>query len=48
MDFLSHLSKYLNQEEIDKLNASLKHKSEHALLLNLKKMNCHDPAGTNP
>ena len=39
MDFLSHLSKYLNQEEIDKLDASLKGKSEHALLLNTKKMN---------
>ena len=39
MDFLSHLSKYLNQEEIDKLEASLKGKSEHALLLNTSKMN---------
>ena len=39
MDFLSHLSKYLNQEEINKLDASLKGKSEHALLLNTKKMN---------
>ena len=39
MDFLSHLSKYLNQEEIDKLDASLKGKSEHALLLNTSKMN---------
>ena len=38
MDFLSHLSKYLNQEEIAKLDASLKGKSEHALLLNTKKM----------
>ena len=38
MDFLSHLSKYLNQEEIAKLGASLKGKSEHALLLNTKKM----------
>ena len=38
MDFLSHLSKYLNQEEITKLDASLKGKSEHALLLNTNKM----------
>ena len=38
MDFLSHLSKYLNQEEIAKLDASLKGKSEHALLLNTRKM----------
>ena len=38
MDFLSHLSKYLNQEEINKLDSSLKGKSEHALLLNTKKM----------
>ena len=38
MDFLSHLSKYLNQEEIAKLDASLKGKSEHALLLNTNKM----------
>ena len=38
MDFLPHLSKYLNQEEIAKLDASLKGKSEHALLLNTSKM----------
>ena len=39
MDFLSHLSKYLNQNEIAQLDASLKGKSEHALLLNTTKMN---------
>ncbi len=38
MDFLSHLSKYLNQDEIAKLEASLKQKSQHALLLNTNKM----------
>ena len=38
MDFLSHLSKYLNQDEIAKLEASLKQKSQHALLLNANKM----------
>ena len=38
MDFLSHLSKYLNQEEIKELDGSLKEKSEHALLLNTNKM----------
>ena len=38
MDFLSHLSKYLNQEEIKELDDSLKEKSEHALLLNTNKM----------
>ena len=38
MDFLSHLRTYLNQEEIDKLDASLQEKSQHALLLNTDKM----------
>ena len=38
MDFLSHLSKYLSQEEINQLDVSLKGKSEHALLLNTNKM----------
>ena len=39
MDFLSHLKKYLSEEEINKLDSSLKEKSEHALLLNTEKMN---------
>ena len=38
MDFLSHLSKYMSQKEIEALDASLKGKSKHALLLNTNKM----------
>lgn len=38
MDFLTHLKTYLNDEEIKKLDASLKGRSEHALLLNTEKM----------
>ena len=38
MDFLTHLEKYLSQEEIDKLDASLQCESKHALLLNINKM----------
>ena len=38
MDFLSHLKKYLNEKEIAELDASLKEKSHHALLLNTAKM----------
>lgn len=38
MDFLEHLKAYLNDEEIKNLEAFLKEKSEHALLLNNEKM----------
>ena len=38
MEFLEHLKTYLNDEEIAKLDASLKANSEHALLLNTEKM----------
>ena len=38
MEFLEHLKTYLNEEEIAKLDASLKGNSEHALLLNTEKM----------
>ena len=38
MDFLTHLKTYLNDEEIKILAASLKGRSEHALLLNTEKM----------
>ena len=38
MDFLTHLKTYLSDEEIAKLDASLKGNSEHALLLNTEKM----------
>ena len=38
MDFLSHLEKYLNQDEINELDASLQGESKHALLLNTSKM----------
>ena len=38
MEFLNHLKRYLNEEEIAKLDASLKEKSQHALLLNTEKM----------
>ena len=38
MDFLSHLGKYLNQDEINELDASLQGESKHALLLNTDKM----------
>ena len=39
MEFLNHLKTYLSGEEIDKLEASLEGKSQHALLLNTEKMN---------
>ena len=38
MEFLEHLKAYLKDEEIKKLETSLKEKSEHALLLNTDKM----------
>ena len=38
MDFLTHLKRYLNDEEIAKLSDSLLASSEHALLLNTEKM----------
>ena len=38
MEFLEHLKTYLNDEEIKKLEASLKEESKHALLLNEEKM----------
>ena len=38
MEFLQHLKTYLKDEEIKNLEASLKEKSEHALLLNTDKM----------
>ena len=38
MDFLTHLKNYLNDEEIAKLDISLKGDSKHALLLNTAKM----------
>ncbi|MBP5574906.1 MAG: NOL1/NOP2/sun family putative RNA methylase [Bacilli bacterium] len=39
MEFLEHLKSYLSEEEIAKLDNSLNNKSEHALLLNVEKMN---------
>ena len=38
MDFLTHLNKYLNEQEIKELDDSLKENSKHALLLNNEKM----------
>ena len=38
MDFLNHLKTYLSEEEIKELDASLKEKDRHALLLNTEKM----------
>ena len=38
MDFVNHLQKYLNDEEIEKLINSLKGEDKHALLLNADKL----------